>query len=204
MKQYYQKYDRFPVHKETIRIYSPDNVNAGMADILNKQDKFAAFDLANESGLSKYLIQKFQRGNAKGNSRIYDLWMATHIIDNPKFAKIKTNRKKITLLNPNKLRDQLRQSKITDEDIKKFIQDTFSMEKVIYNIQSKNRKTLTWDVLVALTACHQYFSEPRIVKENEMIRLAPNTRSLRRKNELIERYRSGDLSPVQSQAGKTS
>lgn len=198
--QHYKRFQKFPVYKNNIQIYSPSTLNDAMAEILSKQDKFVAFDLANESGLSKYLIQKFQKGNAKGNTRVFDLYVATQVVDNPKFSKIRTKRKKISLLNPHTLRQQFREVSITDDKIKSFLQGQFAMEKVIYNMQSKNVKTFTFDLLTALTACHKYYSKYYVPRADELARLAPNTRRLREKNDRIERYFSGDLSSIQEKS----
>lgn len=198
--QHYKRFQHFPVFKNNILIYSPSTANDAMEEILSKQDKFVAFDLANESGLSKYLIQKFQKGEAKGNSRVFDLYVVTQVIDNPKFSNIRTKRKKISLLNPHTLRQQFREVSITDQKIKNFLQGKFEMEKVIYNMQSKKVKTFTFDLLVALTACHKYYSEPSVQRVDAMSRLAPNTRRLREKNDRIKRYLSGDLSSIQKKS----
>lgn len=198
--QHYKRFQHFPVFKNNIQIYSPSTANLAMEEILSKQNKFVAFDLANESGLSKYLIQKFQKGDAKGNSRVFDLYVVTQVIDNPKFAKIRTKRKKLSLLNPHTLRQQFREVNINISMIESFLQGKFAMDKVIYNMQSKKVKTFTFDLLVALTACHKYYSEQYVPRADERARLAPNTRRLREKNDRIKRYLSGDLSSIQEKS----
>ena len=91
---------------------------ANICDIYNVKYR----DLYRDCGLSPYLIGKFARKEAEGNARVYDLYIITQVIDNPKYKKAKLKLKKINVLNPRVIRKTFRQHGITDAEIFKFLQ----------------------------------------------------------------------------------
>lgn len=169
---------------------------ANICDIYNVKYR----DLWRDCGLSPYLIGKFARKEAEGNARVYDLYVITQVIDNPKYKKAKLNLKKINVLNPRVIRKTFRQHGITDAEIFKFLQGQFLDEKVIYNLKG-NKKTLTFDLAVALTACCKWYSDEsnKIYKKKKDLK-NPNSRRRMEYNDRIERYLRGDLSSIQKKS----
>lgn len=170
-----------------------------MANICNIYDvKYR--DIWRDCGLSPYLIGKFARKEAEGNTRVYDLYMITQVVDNPKYKKANLKLRKVQLLNPSLIRKTLRQHGILDVEIFKFLQGQFQEQKVIYNLKG-NKKTLTFDLAVALTACCKWYTDEsnKIQKEKKDLQ-NPNTRRSREYNDRIERYLRGDLSSIQKKS----
>lgn len=199
MQQYYERFTEFPVFKEHINIYSPKSANEYMANICDIYNvKYR--DLYRDCGLSPYLIGKFARKEAEGNARVYDLYIITQVIDNPKYKKAKLKLKKINVLNPRVIRKTFRQQGITDAEIFKFLQGQYLDEKVIYNLKG-SKKTLTFDLAVALTACYKWYSDEsnKISKKKKDLK-NPNSRRRMEYNDRIERYLRGDLSSIQKKS----
>jgi hypothetical protein len=200
VQQYYERFKKFPVYKEYIYVYTPEQAEKGLQRIFDLYPKTTLMSLAAESDLTPYLIRKFLKGDSS-NKRVYDLYIITQIIDNPKFRKAHKTMKKITLLNPYITRKTLRSVGITDKEIFKFLQGQFNEQTVIYNFKSKRKETMTYDVAVGLTACYKYFlkekAAPKKIKK-ELVN--PNARKRLEYNDRIERYLRGDLSPVQEKS----
>lgn len=199
MQQYYERFSEFPVFKEHINIYSPKSANQAMANLCEVYDvKYR--DLWRDCGLSPYLIGKFARKEAEGNSRVYDLYVITQVIDNPKYKKANLKLKKMKILNPSVIRKTFRQHGILDVEIFKFLQGQFLEQKVLYNLKG-NKKTLTFDLAVALTACYKWYTdESNKIRKNKKDLQNPNARRRMEYNDRIERYLRGDLSPVQKKS----
>ena len=78
--------------------------------------------------------------------------------------------------------------------------EQFLDEKVIYNLKG-NKKTLTFDLAVALTACCKWYSDEsnKIYKKKKDLK-NPNSRRRMEYNDRIERYLRGDLSSIQKKS----
>tara|TARA_B100000927_G_scaffold291605_1_gene294742 strand:- start:2037 stop:2636 length:600 start_codon:yes stop_codon:yes gene_type:complete len=199
MQAYYERFLEFPVFKEYINVYSPSSANESMVNIKKIYDiKYR--DLSRDCGMSPFLIGKFVKNEAAGNSRVYDLYTITQVIDNPKFAKANLDHKKLKLLNPSLITKTLKQQGILNEDIFKFLQGQFSEEKVLYNLKG-GKKTLTFDLAVALTACHKWYKKESTKVHRKKFQVkSQNARRRMEYNDRIERYLRGDLSPVQKKS----
>ena len=83
MYSYYKKYADLPVYDDMIKIYSLEKTHLGFKTLFDKLE-IIDIDLEAESGLSKYHIKKLRESGTHQRTRVWDLYIASKIIDNPK------------------------------------------------------------------------------------------------------------------------
>ena len=89
MYSYYKKYAELPVYDDIIKVYSLEKTHLAFK-ILFDELKVNDIELEAESGLSRYHLKKFYNGAAHQRTRVWDLYIASKIIDNPKYFPIST------------------------------------------------------------------------------------------------------------------
>ena len=203
IKASYKRWQNFPQGAEILHMWSPNSTAKLFQELLapnNRQRKVNAIILSEGTGVSSHYIRMFEKGNQHNRINVLTLYKLNGILINrERVVKYKSDYKKVKLLNPLYIQRVFRETGITHDMLLAFLQGRFKQDKLKHNLQ---KKTFNFETLVGITACWQFHNKE--TKSPSGILLPPNTRRARRKNELIERYRSGDLSPVQPQAGKTS
>lgn len=204
MYSYYKKYADLPVYDDMIKIYSLEKTHLGFKTLFDKL-KILDMDLEAESGLSRYHIKKLRESGTHQRTRVWDLYIASKIIDNPKYKKEIPKMKKISLINPIHVRRVCREVSISVEDIFEFGKGKFTKSQIERSYQNKDKTGLKYDVAVGITALYLHRKNEKPVKSNPVNDIKnPNTRKRIIYNDRIERYRSGYLPPVQQKTGKTS
>lgn len=204
MYSYYKKYAELPVYDDMIKVYSLEKTHLGFK-ILFDELKVSDIELEAESGLSRYHLKKFYKDAAHQRTRVWDLYIASKIIDNPKYKKQIPKMKKISLINPIHVRRVCREVGVDVEDIFDFAKGKFTKSQIERSYQNKDKTGLKYDVAVGITALYLHRKEQEPVKTDPINNINnPNTRKRMIYNDRIERYRSGYLPPVQQETGKTS
>lgn len=162
-------------------------------------------DLEAESGLSRYHIKRFREGTAHERTRVWDLYIASKIMDNPKYKKSIPKYKKISLVSPKHIRRVCREVGMDVESIFEFTKGKFTRAQIQRSLQNKEKTGLKYDVAVGITAMYIHQKTVKPVKLDPINEIKnPNTRKRIIYNDRVERYRSGYLPPVQQKTGKTS
>lgn len=204
MYSYYKKYADLPVYDDLIKIYSLEKTHLVFKNLfnnLNLDDR----GLEAETGLSAYHIKRFRNGTAHERTRVWDLYIASKIIDNPKYKKDIPKMKKISLINPIHVKRVCREVGISVEDIFEFTKGKFTRPQIQRSYQNKDKTGLKYDVAVGITALYIHRKKEKPAKSDPISEIKnPNTRKRMIYNDRIERYRSGYLPPVQQKTGKTS
>ena len=204
MYSYYKKYIDLPVYDEMIKVYSLEKTHLGFKNLfsnLNLDDR----GLEAETGLSAYHIKRFRNGTAHERTRVWDLYIASKIMDNPKYKEIIPKYKKISLVSPKHVRRVCREVGMDVESIFEFTKGKFTRAQIQRSLKNKEKTGLKYDIAVGITAMYIHQKTLKPVKLNPIDEIKnPNTRKRIIYNDRVERYRSGYLPPVQQKIGKTS
>ncbi len=204
MYSYYKKYIDLPVYDEMIKVYSLEKTHLGFKNLFENL-KIIDMDLEAESGLSRYHIKRFRDGTAHERSRVWDLYIASKILDNPKYRNHVPKYKKISLVSPKHVRRVCREIGMNVEDIFEFTKGKFTKSQIERSLKNKEKTGLKYDVAVGITAMYIHQKSLDIPKLDPINDIKnPNTRKRIIYNDRVERYRSGYLPPVQQETGKTS
>jgi|GEM_PF-5379908 len=204
MYSYYKKYAELPVFDDTIQLYSLKSTQKGLDNIFENHD-ITDWDLDAESGLSRYHIYNLKEGKTGPRPRVWDVYIASKIIDNPKYKRHMIKMKKITLVHPLHLKRVCREVGMTVPSIHDFTKGMFSEAQITRAMNHKQKTGLKFDLAVGITAMYFHLknNKPKINYTISSIK-NPNTRKRMIYNDRVERYRSGYLPPVQQKTGKAS
>ena len=203
IKTSYQNHQNFQSNKDFIFIYTPNDSSEIIKKIIDGRKGALSYkDLAEGTGVSVHYIKMFYEGKHHNKINLLTLYKLTRIIHqrcmSKNFAKGYT---KIKVVNPLRFRKLMGEEGITLEDIVAFVQGALTTSKIIHNLR---KKVHNFETSIAFTACHQHYKNLEIKQKKKDTGLAPNTVRLRRKNDAIERYRSGYVPSVQQKVRKTS
>lgn len=204
MYSYYKKYQKLPVYDDTIKLYSLKSTQKGLTNIFENHD-ITDWDLDAESGLSRYHIYNLKEGKTGPRPRVWEVYLASKIIDNPKYKRHMIKMNKITLVHPLHLKRVCREVGMTIPSIYDFTQGMFSEAQIQRAMHHKEKTGLRFDLAVGITAFYFHLKDAKPKKEKTISSIKnPNTRKRIIYNDRVERYRSGYLPPVQQKTGKAS
>ena len=204
MYSYYKKYKRLPVYDDTIKVYSLENTQKGFKAIFENFD-ITDWELGAETGLSRYHIKNFRDASTGPRAGVWEVYIASKIIDNPKYKSIMPKLKKIELVNPRHIKRLCKEVGADVNTIYDFTHKMYSKHRIISSLKAKEKTGLKMDMAIAITAMYKYYLAKQDVKKDRLDKIMnPNTRKRMMYNDRVERYRSGYLPPVQQKTRKSS
>ncbi len=204
IKTNYQRFQHFPTNRNFVEVYKPDDAAIILKKIIDARKGKLNYKILSEgTGVSTHYLSMFYKGKQHGNINLLTLYKITAIITQRSMSKnFAEGFTKVKLVNPNAVKKLFYEQNILFDDVMAFVQGELTASKVIHNLK---RKTFNFDTAVAFTACYKFYKKTDLKKtKKKKSTLNPNVRKLRRKNDAIERYRSGYMSSIQQKVRKTS